>query len=1004
MLINPSAILNSTAELNLNSEKIARAEPSPATHNLPLLLLSTLLAPEPYQAVAEPLPSSRISALDPDSGIPVFPSSTIPSSGAGNDYTLSPILLAIENSPSTSPIPSSSDLAGSSITGTTMGTSLPLFPSNSLTSSSDVSASPSSGPSSASGTAISDTGSLTSVPVTLSPTSSTVSLSAGSHSTISMSTFTFIPTSVLPFTTASTTDSFSSPTLTSTSLSSSPAASSSPTGARTSSTPTTTSPTSSTSSRTTSQVGPETTTLFVLTTALTTVTLPSSSRSTSTRTINSVIPGQGATTTYLVTASGSLSTEGVGSAVGGNISQSPGTIAAIVLGVIGAFAFSILWLFCARRRHRKLAREAEPIVPEHYGPGPLDDEVLDGEEPGYGVGSIYGTTSAPSQGGLDVEERYAGILAALHVGQGFGDDNERGSTGGVYGSQGDGATDVDGDMEDHLALIGSSTLPLHTSSLDDQPYAFPLSPPPLVSTTPHPRSTRPVLPPSAYYSTSRRRSSPGPDASAWFSGQSIAPSCNSHYAHSQTLGSGSGSGSVDHLTRTRTGSEEPLLGIGKVPDVPPVALAAGGPGNNTAATGGNRPGLGSAFGSAEGSMYSPSAIYPALQGDTSGSYDARSASGSGSYGYTRSGTPSSFDVLRSVSSHGALSSTYNHGQGQNQGFRFGFGGTGSSSSGSTGKKRGKYRHSFGNPPTSFRAWKERASGGSDKEKDTTGKGEKDWRKSTGSSTSASASAAGSMDEKQGRASPSIGVRAFLGRLRRGGHTPSPHSSNRDLPSHPSPRPSADVDPEKAAGIMGGDRGTPLPPIRIQAATPQRPQYSFVLSNPDLHPPSPYYATGDTMPSSDAPSRSVGVHNPHGAPIYTPSPGVGGLYPQSALPPGYVFAGSAPSPAPTEESRHAEGLLHPRLQVPGCSDPSLRDFNDYSRPIGGVVNNRVYSTTTFGTLDDTETETMQGTPVQDTRNSVAELADVFDSTMGVAHESWFVDDDIRNTSGNSPTAA
>ncbi|KIK90634.1 hypothetical protein PAXRUDRAFT_48512, partial [Paxillus rubicundulus Ve08.2h10] len=236
----------------------------------------------------------------------------------------------------------------------------------------------------------------------------------------------------------------------------------------------------------------------------------------------------------------------------------------------------------------------------------------------------------------------------------------------------------------------------------------------------------------------------------------------------------------------------------------------------------------------------------------------------------------------------------------------------------------------------------------------------------------------------------VSVRAFLGRFRRGGHTPSPRSSNRDLPS-------ADVDLEK----VGGDRGTP-PPTQTQAATPQRPQYSFVLSNPDLHPPSPYYATGDAFSSLDATSQRVDVHNLHEAPIYTPSPSVGELYSPSALPPGHAFGGSAPSPAPTEESRHAEGLLHPRLQVPGCSDASLRDFNDYSRPIGGVVNNRVYSTTTFGTLDDTETA--QGTPVQDTRNSVAELADVFDSTMGVAHESWFVDDDIRNASRDSPVVA
>jgi hypothetical protein len=49
--------------------------------------------------------------------------------------------------------------------------------------------------------------------------------------------------------------------------------------------------------------------------------------------------------------------------------------------------------------------------------------------------------------------------------------------------------------------------------------------------------------------------------------------------------------------------------------------------------------------------------------------------------------------------------------------------------------------------------------------------------------------------------------------------------------------------------------------------------------------------------------------------------------------------SPPSPAPSERSRDLEGLLHPRImfRLPGNQDSSasLRDDEDYSRPIGGV---------------------------------------------------------------------
>lgn len=611
---------------------------------------------------------------------------------------------------------------------------------------------------------------------------------------------------------------------------------------------------------------------------------------------------------------------------------SPGTIAMIVLGIVGAFAFSALWLFCARQRHRKLIREAALIPPENHPPGPLHDEILDVEELGYNIGSIHSTGNTSSQTGPVMDERYAGILAALHSTEMLGSGNEGGSTTGIYGSRHDTLIDMNGD--DELVLASSPTLPLHVLPPDDLPYMVPLSPPPPVSQPSYHQTTQHAPPPSAYFMATRRRSSPGPEAATWLGGYSVAPSCNSHYARSQTLGSGSGSGSVDALTRTRTGSEDPLLGISKMAEASAGASTPGGISPITATdTGGNLPGLGSAFGSPATSMYSPSSIYPGLQHDTSGSHDARTASGSESYGYARSGTPTSFDVLRSVSSQGALSSVYSQGHRQSQGFKFGFSRAGSSSSGSTGKKSGSNRHGFGVPPTSFKAWKDWGSAESDKEKqgEKESLGDKDGKTRPRSWTSASTS--GSTDEKQGRGSPVGGVRALFGRLRRVGHTPSPHSSSKDLPSPT--QASMDVDPEKAAA----DRVTP-PPIQIEAATPQRRRFSFILSNPDPYPPSPHFGVQDAMPSSDTPphqeqgpiqhdASTRGSHDPKLA--FSSAVGLQRAMP---FPIGYMSA-NAPSPAPTEESRLADGLLHPRLQSQGFSDASLRDFEDYSRPIGGV---------------------------------------------------------------------
>ena len=484
-----------------------------------------------------------------------------------------------------------------------------------------------------------------------------------------------------------------------------------------------------------------------------------------------------------------------------------------------------------------------------------------------------------------MEERYAGILAALHPGPPAG-----ASTEGIYGSRHEHTSNEDGRSGHDMVRTSSPTLPLDVLAYnDDQPYIQSLFPPPAVAAR-----ARTSVPPSAYvdpHIATRRRSSPGPDAAAWLGGHSIAPSCASHYAHSQTMGSGSGSCSVDMLTRTHTGSDEPLLGIGRPSEPAPAHTHP--QGQLQLPLSGNKPGLGSAFGSAEGSLYSPSYSYDARSG---------SRSGSGSYGYTRSGTPSSFDVLRSVSSQGALSSSHSHGQ--SQGFRFGFG-AGSGSSASSGKKR--YRTGFGHPQSSFR-WKDRGSSTRNKDIPEDAK-EKDWRRSAASSVSASGS--GSVDERRGRSSPGHGVRALLGRLRRS-HTPSPMSSSRGLTATPT----RDVDVEKTAAA--GEDTSPTQ-TRGRSTVPSR-TYSYVLSNPD--PPS-LYGARDALPSV-----TLG-EGPSDATLYDLQ--------DSMYPPITPWVGrmSVPSPAPTEASRLPDGLLHPRLQIEGRSATSLRDFEDYSRPIGGV---------------------------------------------------------------------
>ncbi|KIK37101.1 hypothetical protein CY34DRAFT_476533 [Suillus luteus UH-Slu-Lm8-n1] len=616
----------------------------------------------------------------------------------------------------------------------------------------------------------------------------------------------------------------------------------------------------------------------------------------------------------------------------------------MILGVLGAIAFAILWLFCARRRQRKLSREFEANAIPPWAPGgPLKTEV-------------------------DMEERYAGILEALNAGMGAG-RNVRLDDSGEVSVLGD--VEAAGAGEGALATRASSPM-LPGEDLDiDGPHVFPLSPPPPHPThTPHPSASSSAYgygysappPPSAYIphasNGARRRSSPGPDASAWFGGYTVAPAA-SNYSHSSAhlfrtdtassthflMRNDTGTGTLTRThtesgtltrtetgTRTRTGSEEPLL-------------TRAGSGSEFGYGGGRDGRLGSAFGSYEGSVngcgLAPTSPSLSASGHGFATSPSSGVSGHG-YGLATSPSPSrtasSFDVLRSISSKGALRSMDSHGYG----FGYGFGsassaGTGSyrgpglglaiaptsfSSDGRSGVKSAPTSgFSSDAPPTSF---SDRRTGiKSDRKGWKKGKRE---RESMGSCSTASASGSGSVDGHGG-------VRAFFGRLRRG-NTPSPKpSSGRDVESEGCDEKSAGakevfsafVSPATPEPVFGAF-ATPTPESAPLPTTPR-----FVLSNPDPRPSSPYIGDGH------------------------------GLWPWVT-----VESPSAPGPATTTalgDELHlttadglrlatTDGLLDPRLRDPveGRSNSSLRDFEDYSRPIGGLINNRMQSTTTFGTVD------------------------------------------------------
>ncbi|KAI0367229.1 hypothetical protein BV20DRAFT_950734 [Pilatotrama ljubarskyi] len=188
--------------------------------------------------------------------------------------------------------------------------------------------------------------------------------------------------------------------------------------------------------------------------------------------------------------------------------------------------------------------------------------------------------------------------------------------------------------------------------------------------------------------------------------------------------------------------------------------------------------------------------------------------------------------------------------------------------------------------------------------------------------------------------------SFLGRSLRGLRIRSSRPSVSSLTGGSAPATAA-VSPAASTTLLASPRQSVYDPssVRTSMFRPQSPTLGVL--------PEPAFPQVQTVQASagTAGVRPVGsALGPHavtasGAPVW---PGLGAALGQPAM----------PSPALTEGSsvNAPEGLLDPRLATrPGMQSQgalSFRDDMDYSRPIGGWVNNRQYSRTTIQTVSTT----------------------------------------------------
>ncbi|KAH7921853.1 hypothetical protein BV22DRAFT_1131939 [Leucogyrophana mollusca] len=651
-------------------------------------------------------------------------------------------------------------------------------------------------------------------------TSATNSSSATSISSSSATTTTIISTSVTTSTvaiTTSTTSSTSTSTRLSSSLQSSPGVPSSSTLTSTYSYSASTSYYTHTYSWSSSPVPtpettppPATTTNYSSPSSLLSST-PLNSPWTSTFTYTS--SGSGSAITYTTASTGVLSTQRPPGA-SMRFALTPASIAGVTLGALGAIAFGVLWLFCARRRRRQL--HVVGVTVEDDGRdftgarGPLDDEVDDPRGGDRGRG----------EGHRAMEERYADILAALQLERSSSDQ-------GLLGTH----------------EVARARSPAHL--LDS-------------------------VPPSAY-----------------------VPLASTDAGYAYSVGPSS-------ISRTTTRERSQSRGPMESQDLLVVRATSGSSRAYEYDSAAER--------QSESMLAASRGIYGPAVGSLSSHGLANALEGSSSYDASRS---ASYAALQSVSSHGATLSTSSRPLLSPSSY-----GALHSISSYTNTERRRSLGETSTSPTSYR-------------KSRHGRSRSEGEGSVGS------------------------VKAFIGRLR-GGRSSTGTSKDRgssgSVGASGPPPPSA---PEFSAPPFTPSLISPLPaskettPMVLEQLPEMSGNYaarpavvSFVVSNPDSAPPSPF-----VLPSTTH-ANSLSPYDVHGTLLHLPAP----TWPPESL----------PSPVPTEESRRADGLLDPRLQEEalwrgeGGSVASLRDFVDYSRPIGGHIKNRLYSWTTFGTQDTQDT--------------------------------------------------
>lgn len=191
---------------------------------------------------------------------------------------------------------------------------------------------------------------------------------------------------------------------------------------------------------------------------------------------------------------------------------------------------------------------------------------------------------------------------------------------------------------------------------------------------------------------------------------------------------------------------------------------------------------------------------------------------------------------------------------------------------------------------------------------------------------------------------------------RSGHSPAPPTSYKDQ--------RRESDAGSLRGLitrLRGGRNTSIsiPDVKVKHASTSMESASSPSSAYSPYPRSPSSMLDHSPMSSRSPppqNLRTGTEVSGSSPwLFRPASregegGSGKPWPVATMPPPLGTPDEIPAP---------EGLLHPRLiGFNMAAQPSLASLNDnvdYSRPIGGLVNNRGYSSTTFNTQHTQDTE-------------------------------------------------